>query len=191
MKWIDNEIYSQFVLRKILLEQYTLRSFRLNANIPIVFKLNNDVNEYADKVIIHQLSEIGFIFKIKDKNFVNKIKNSKELEFKIPLDQYSRVVALNVEETFKNLDEHKDFLNIDYRLFKLDSRILNFYGNMKNVKHSSGEEFCIFARYEDLISCGHDANLKDVFARLVDKTKDYFSKSLEDFEINKIWKKSA
>ncbi|MBP9682932.1 MAG: hypothetical protein KBD76_16145, partial [Bacteriovorax sp.] len=35
MKWLDNDLYSQFVMKKILLEQYTLRSFRLNASIPV------------------------------------------------------------------------------------------------------------------------------------------------------------
>jgi hypothetical protein len=191
MKWLDNELYSQFVMRKILLEQFTLRSFRLNANIPIVFKLDNDVKEYGDKVQIHQLSEVGFIFKIKDKNFLNKIKNSSILELKIPVSQYKKVSTLKVEDAFKKLDEHQNILAGDFMLFKLESRILNFYGNMNNAKRSSDEEFCIFARYEDLVPHGHDTELKNIFAPLVEKTKNYFANSLADFEANKAWKKSA
>lgn len=191
MKWLDNELYSQFVMRKILLEHYTLRSFRLNANIPVVLKLDNDVNEYGDKVQIHQLSEVGFIFKIKDKNFLNKIKNSTVLELKIPVNQYKKVGMMKVEDAFKKLDEHQNILAADYMLFKLEARILNFYGNMNNAKRSSDEEFCIFARYEDLIPHGHEIELKDIFAPLVEKTKNYFAKSLEEFETNKTWKKSA
>ncbi|MDO9182325.1 MAG: hypothetical protein Q7U04_07940 [Bacteriovorax sp.] len=191
MKWLDNELYSQFVMRKILLEQYTLRSFRLNANIPLVFKLDNDVHEYEDKVQIHQLSEVGFIFKIKDKNFLNKIKNSATLELKIPVRHYKRVGMMNVEDTFKNLDEHQQVLSSDQMLFKLESRIINFYGNMNNAKRSSEEEFYIFARYEDLIPHGHETELKKIFAPLVEKTKNYFATSLEEFEVDKNIEKIA
>ncbi len=191
MKWLDNEIYSKFVMRKILLEHYTLRSFRLNANIPIVFKLNNDVNEYGDKVLIHQLSEVGFIFKIKDKNFLNKIKNSSILELKIPTKHYTRIGHLNVEDAFKKLDEESPVSNNEYSLYKLESRILNFYGNMNNAKRSSDEEFCIFARYEDLVPHGHEVELKEVFSSLVEKTKNHFAKGLEELETGKTWKKAA
>lgn len=191
MKWLDNETYSQFVMRKILLEHYTLRSFRLNANIPVVFKMDNDVKEYGDKVVIHQLSEVGFIFKIKDKNFINKIKNSNLLELRIPVNHYKKVGSMNVEAAFKKLDEETPILAADYMNFKLEARILNFYGNMNNAKRSAEEEFCIFARYEDLMPSGHELQLKKIFAPLVEKTKIYFANSLEEIEKNKTWKKSA
>jgi hypothetical protein len=191
MKWLDNETYSQFVMRKILLEHYTLRSFRLNANIPITFKLNNDVKEYGDKVLIHQLSEVGFIFKIKDKNFINKIKNSNMLELKIPVNHYKNIVSMNVESSFKKLNEESALVASDYMLFKLESRILNFYGNLNNAKRSTEEDFCIFAKYEDLVPSGHDVQLKDIFTPLVEKTKIYFTHCLDDLEKNKTWKKSA
>jgi hypothetical protein len=179
MKWLDNDLYSQFVMRKILLEHFSLRSFRLNANIPVVFKLNNDVNEYGDKVQIHQLSEIGFIFKVKDKNFLNKIKNSNILELKIPVSQYKKIATLNALDAFKKLNESHDELDISYLPFNLEARILNFYGNLNNALRSSDEEFCIFARYEDLVPCGHETVLKNIFAPLVEKTKIFFANSLE------------
>lgn len=191
MKWLDNEIYSKFVMRKILLEHYTLRSFRLNANIPIVLKFDNDVKEYGDKVQIHQLSEVGFIFKIKDKNFINKIKNSTILELKIPAKHYSKVGKLQIEEAFKRLDEESPLLEQDYTVFKLESRILNFYGNMNNAKRSADEDFCLFARYEDVVPHGHELELKPVFAPLVTKTKNHFIRNLDDLENNKTWKKTA
>lgn len=192
MKWFDNELYAQFVMRKILLEHSTLRSFRLNANIPLVFKLDNDVNEYCDKVLIHQLSEVGFIFKIKDKNFLNKIKNATSLELRIPISHYKKIGYMNnVEDAFKKLDEHQNFLASDYMVFKLEARILNFYGNMNNAKRSSDEEFCIFSRYEDLVPYGHEVELKNIFAPLVEKTKNYFIHSLEEVETNKKGKKTA
>ena len=192
MKWLDNETYSKFVMRKILLEHYTLRSFRLNAHIPVELKLDNDVNQYENIVEIHQLSEVGFIFKIKDKNFLNKIKNAHLLELKLPINHYCKVGTLKVEEAFKKLDENNEMNTVNNsQLFKLESRILNFYGNLNNAKRSVEEEFYIFARYEDLVPHGHETQLKKVFAPLVEKTKVYFSKGIEDFEMNKNWVKTA
>ena len=185
MKWMDKELYSQFVMKKILVEQYTLRSFRLNANIPIRFKLNNDVKEYGDKVQIHQLSEFGFIFRIKDKNFLNKIQNSNMLELSIPIGQYKKVVSLGIKEAMLKLNELKGTSDDGIMLFRLESRILNFYGNMNSAKRSTDEEFYLFARYEDLVPHGHDIELKKIFEPLVEKTKKYFTLSLEKFEHQK------
>lgn len=191
MKWFDTEVYSQFVMRKILLEHYTLRSFRLNANIPILFKMNNDVNEYKEKVIIHQLSEVGFIFKFSDKNFINKIKNSTMVELKIPVNHYKNLELMNVESSYKKLEENNKILNSSFMNYKIDSNILNLYGNMNNAKRSTEENFCIFAKYEDLIPIDHDIQLKKVFSPFVEKTKIYFTNCLEDLEQSKIWKKCA
>ena len=194
MKWLDKDIYSQFVMRKILLEHYTLRSFRLNATIPVHFKMDNDVKTYIDKVEIHQLSELGFIFKIVDKNFLNKIKNSTMLELSIPIIPYKRPDTMSIEEVLKNIDEHEVSVDKDSMLYKLESRIINFYGNFNNAKKSASEEFYIFARYEDLLPFGHAVELKNVFATLVGKTKNYFTNDLEEFEklkINKQFVKKA
>ncbi len=182
MKWLDKDIYSQFIMRKILLEHYTLRSFRLNATIPVHFKMDSDVNTYIDKVEIHQLSELGFIFKIVDKNFLNKIKNSTMLELRIPIAPYKRPDTMSIEEVFKNINQHEISVEKDSMLYKLESRILNFYGNYINAKKSTSEEFYIFARYEDLLPDGHATELKSVFATLVGKTKSQFAADLEEFE---------
>lgn len=182
MKWMDKELYSQFVMKKILVEQYTLRSFRINANIPILFKLNNDVKEYEDKVQIHQLSEFGFIFKIKDKKFLNKIQNSKVLELKIPIGHYQKVLSLTISEAFLKLNDLQSSSNGETMIFKLESRILNFYGNMNSAKRSTEKEFFLFARYEDLIPHGHEVALKQIFEPLVEKTKKHLSLSLLDFQ---------
>lgn len=194
MKWLDKDIYSQFVMRKILLEHYTLRSFRLNATIPVAFKMDNDINIYNDKVEIHQLSEMGFIFKISDKNFLNKIKNSKMLELNIPIAPYKKIGMMNMEDAFKKIDQHEMSLEKDSMLFKLESRILSFYGNLNNAKRSADEDFYIFARYEDLLPVGHDTELVSIFAPLVEKTKALFTNDLQEFEklkLNKQYIKKA
>ena len=182
MKWLDKDIYAQFVMRKILLEHYTLRSFRLNATIPVHFKMNNDLNIYSDKVGIHQLSEMGFIFKIKDKNFLNKIRNSTTLELRIPVLPYKKIDHMGIEDAFKKLDQHEVSFESDSLLFKLESRILNFYGNLNNAKRCADEEFFIFARYDDLIPEGHETELKNVFGPLVERTKNHFAHDLNEFE---------
>lgn len=191
MKWLDNDLYSQFVMRKILLEHYTLRSFRLNANIPIVMKFDNDVKEYNDKVQIHQISEVGFVIKIKDKNFLNKINNSNSLELKIPVKTYATVGKMGVVDAFKKLNEEEATATNEYLMFKLESRIINFYGNMNNAKRSTDEEFCIFAKFEDLIAHGHTTELKLVFWPLVEKTKIYFARNLEEIEKNRLLNKKS
>lgn len=188
MKWLDKDIYSQFVMRKILLEQYTLRSFRLNAAIPIHFKLDNDVQIYHNKVEIHQLSEMGFIFKINDKNFLNKIKHASMLELKIPIAPYRKLELMPIEDAFKKIDQHETSFERDSMLFKLESRILNYYGNLNNAKRSTDEEFYIFARYEDLMPADHEIELKNVFAPLVEKTKNLFTSDLQEFERIKLGK---
>jgi len=185
MRWLDKDIYAQFVMRKILLEHYTLRSFRLNATIPVHFKLDNDVRVFEDKVMIHQLSEFGFIFKITDKNFLNKIKNSTTLELKIPVTPYKKIEYLSIEDGLKKLDQHQMAIDKDSMLFRLESRIMNFYGNLNNAKRSSDEEFYIFARYEDLVPVDHNTELKNVFSNLVERTKTFFANELNEFEAMK------
>ena len=182
MKWLNKDIYSQFVMRKILLENYTLRSFRLSATIPVTLKIDTESEIYHNKVEIHQLSEIGFIFKINDRNFLNKIKNSSMLELTIPILPYKKVDAMTLEDAFKKIDQHQFTLEKDSMIFRLESRILNFYGNMNNAKRSSEEEFYLFARYEDLLPAGHEAEIKNVFAPLVKKAKIHFTHDLQEFE---------
>lgn len=182
MKWFDKDIYSQFVMKKILLDQFTLRSFRLNTSIPVTLKFNNDVREYHDKVSIHQLTEVGIMLKITDKNFVNKIKNSFVLDFIIPIGAYNEVQGLKIDQAWKKLDESTILAEEHLKTYKLESRIFYFYGNVLNAQKSGEKEFYLFARYEDLKPYCHDINLEKIFVPLVTNTKKYF---MEDIEITK------
>jgi len=181
MKWMNQKTYTQFVLRKILLEHYTLRSFRLNSQIPLSLKLDNDHKTYEDKVIIHQMSEVGFVLKISDLKFLNKIQGASKLEFKIPLSQYLQVKNLNIAETFNALSAGK-IGETEKHTFILSSKILNFYGNFQNAKRSCTNEFYLFARYEDFLPFGNQLELKKIFKPIVEKTKVLFTKSLEELE---------
>ena len=184
MKWMDHKIYSQFVLRKILLEHCTLRSFRLNSKIPVTFKLDNDFNIYEDKMVIHQLSEVGFILKISDKKFLHKIASARELEIKIPLDSYLQVKNLGTVETFNALAAGQ-IGKTERVSFRLSAKVLNFYGNSQNAKRSSGEDFYLFARYEDLVSTSNQIELKKIFKPIVEKAKIILTKSLEEIQQEK------
>ena len=184
MKWMDQKIYTQFVMRKILLEHYTLRSFRLNSKIPVSFKLDNDFNVYEDKVVIHQLSEVGVILKITDKKFINKIAMAKELELKVPLETYLQVKNLGSSETFNALAAGT-IGKTERVSFKLSAKILNFYGNSQNAKRSSGEEFFLFAKYEDLTPVSNQIDLKKIFKPIVEKAKLIITKSLEEMQNEK------
>lgn len=190
MKWLDKKVYSKFVLRKILLDYFTLRSFRLNTTLPTIFKLNNDVNFYHDKVEIHQISEAGVILKFKDKNFFNKIKNSNIMEFSIPVRHFEKTKNKNFEESLKIIQSHKEILAKDYQTYKLESKVINFYGNSTNTKRSGEEEFYIFARYEDFQPLKNETMLTELFRPMVLKTKAELEKEI--FVMNpKEEKKSA
>ena len=179
MKWFNKELYAQFVMRKILLEQFTLRTFRLNAEIPVIFKFDNDVKEYHNIVSIHQLTEAGIMLKIADKNFLNKMKNSYLLDCQIPIGIYANAQGLNILDTWKKLDEDSIIKDEDFRTYKLEAKVLNYYGNQLNAQKSGEKEFYIFALYEDLRPFGHETFLQQVLKPLVEKTKKHFLKDLE------------
>lgn len=186
MKWFNKDIYAQFVMRKILIEQFTLRSFRLNTTIPVILKFDNDVINYSENVCIHQVSESGVILKIKDKNFINKIKNAHLLELKIPVTGYQNTLRLNFNDSWKKLNSTSLFAEEHFRTYMLESKILNFYGNLNNSKKSGENEFYIYSRFEDLVPQGHGISLLEAFAPIVSKTKKYFLKEIEVLSKDKI-----
>jgi hypothetical protein len=118
------------------------------------------------------------ILKFKDKNFINKLKNSQKIELRIPLEPYLEVAKMPLDETLLALDKAKVQLDNQFRVYHLDSRILNFYGNLTNSKRSGEEEFYLFARYEDLLSSKNENDLKTAFKSLVEKTKTRFDLEL-------------
>lgn len=185
MKWMDKTIYSQFVIRKILLDYFTLRSFRLNAILPIVLKFDNDVNHFQNKVQVHQISEAGMILKFSDKNFYNKMKNSTFMEIRIPVQSFYDVAKLSFEDALKVLNSKVLTNDEEYKTYILDSKIINYYGNTMNSKRSGEEEFYIFARYEDLAPVRHKNDLKTAFKSLVDKTKIKFGVELTELDEEK------
>lgn len=182
MKWIDKKIYNQFVLRKILLDYFTLRSFRLNTILPVVLKFNNDVNYYHDKVEIHQISEVGVILKFKDKNFFNKIKHSQSLEMRIPVKTFTEVSKMPFSEAVKTLKSRMITKEDEFKTFTLDARVINYYGNSVNSKRTGEDEFFIFARYEDFIPEGHEFELTNAFRPIVTNTKHVFDKEMQEIK---------
>jgi hypothetical protein len=186
MKWFDKDIYAKFVMRKILIEHYTLRSFRLNTALPITFKFDNDVNYYNEKVSVHQISEAGIILKVTDKNFVNKIKNSQMLECLIPVKTFKITEKLNLQDTLKNLDNDNLLQKENYKSYFLDAKVLKSYGNLSNTKRSGDNEFYLFARYSDFIPFGHNLLLDNAFIPLVLKTKNYFLDELDQVDPKKL-----
>jgi hypothetical protein len=85
---------------------------------------------------VHQISEAGVILKFKDKNFFNKIKNSQTMEFSIPVKHFEKTRNKNFEESLKILQTHQEILAKDYQTYKLESKVINFYGNSTNTKRS-------------------------------------------------------
>lgn len=177
MKWIDKNIYAQFVLRKILLDYVILRSFRLSCKINLSLKFDNDLNFYQNKLTLHQCSETGIILRFSDKNFIHKIKNAQYLNIGFPQDIFTHFKAKDFEEGANRFNELRMERNHDVVL-RLDSRILNFYGNEINFKHSSDQEFYVFCRYEDLLCYSSKFSFDNSLKSFVQKTRSYLEKKI-------------
>ncbi len=189
MKWMTKEIYSKFIYRKILTEHYMLRGFRLKTSIPVMLKLDKDFVDHSNKLSIHQISKHGLILKITDKNFLNKINFSRQMHLKIPINSLFGMAAKNLDDTLENF-RHIDWEAKDeYVKFTLDTRIMNFYGNGKNFKHSPDNEFYVFARYEDFLPEDHRTELRPAFFHVVDKINRRFEEELkiiQEMELNQL-----
>jgi hypothetical protein len=186
MKWYDKKVYAQFVMRKILLEQFTTRSFRLNASIPLSVKFDNELNTYQNTVSIHQITEKGLLLKVSDKNFKNKIQYSVILDFQIPVTPYLVTKNLGFDETWQYLNTQSMVNENQFKSFKLEAKILNLHGNFTNIQRSTDKEFYIFTKYEDFKASGHNHQLFDIFLPLVMKTKQYLAKDLEMIKTGKL-----
>ncbi len=169
MKWMTKEVYSKFIYRKILTEHYMLRGFRLKTHIPLMLKLDKDFVDHSNKISVHQISKHGVILKVNDKNFLNKINFSRLMHFKIPVNTLLNLGGKNLDDTLENYKAVNWESRDEYLRYCLDTRIMNFYGNGRNFKHSPGNEFFIFARYEDFVPEDHRAELRPAFFHIVDK----------------------
>lgn len=178
MKWFHKDIYAQLVMQKILLEEYNMRSFRLTTSIPISLKFDTDPKDYHALASIHQLSEAGIMFKISNKSFVEHIKNAHLIDCSIPITYYQDALELQIEEAWEKVGQKKLITNDDIRVYKLDAKILEMYGNTVNARRSGEKEFYIFAKYEDLKPLDHEISLQSVFCKLVSNTKEHFAKEL-------------
>lgn len=109
------------------------------------------------------------------------------MHFKIPVNSLLSLATKNLDDTltaFKGIDwESRD----EYVKYTLDTRIMNFYGNGKNFRHSPDNEFYIFARYEDFVPEDHRTELRPAFFHVVEKVNRRFEeevKILQEIELN-------
>lgn len=182
MKWYSKDIYEKFILRKILAENYPHRSFRINAEMDVDVKFDNHYKTHTTVFAIHQLSDAGILFKVKDKNFFNKIKNSKVMDFNFPK---SDLLLYNCESTeeFLNEMDKADFKTAPRSLmFQLTSDVIEKYSNEFNAKRSANNEFYFFARYEDFIPVDHKDELRMNFYFIVYHYKKMFEEQIVDIE---------
>jgi hypothetical protein len=179
MKWMSKEVYSKFVYRKILTEHCMLRAFRLKTAIPLMLKLDKDFIDHSNKVQIHQISKHGLILKITDKNFMNKINFSRQMHFRIPISTLLLIAPKTLDETLEVFKKINWNSREEYLRFSLDTRIMNFYGNGKNFKHSPDNEFYVFARYEDFIPDDHRIELRPAFFHIVEKVYKKFEEEMK------------
>lgn len=179
MKWFSKEFYEKFIQRKILSDRYPLRSFRITTEINLSMKFDNHYVLHNQNVKIHQLSEAGVLLRIKDRNFINKIKNSHHMEIDFP-------IFTNDFESLGPLVSLADLMNA-FKLgnkesslkFTINSDVINQYSNLQNSKRSAVDEFYIFARYEDFRPVDHQEEMKSLYFGFVTKFKRVFLEQLK------------
>ena len=108
------------------------------------------------------------------------------LECKIPVQVYEDTYDLNFHDAWKKLSQETLITEEQFKIYHLESRVFNYYGNMANAQRSGDNEFYIFARYEDLLPVGHQTSLTKIFAPLISKTKKYFMKDIETLNHKKL-----
>lgn len=189
MKWMDRDIYAKFIYRKIIQDQLTLRSFRLNSNIDVVMRFDQEYNEIKN-VTIHQISENGIIFKVKGLANAGKFRLGKNVEIKIPISEFvdSRPKDFEMMMKFFNKLDRGERKKEKYQKgisFIMDSKVFNKYGNQNNLQRASSDEFFFFATYEDLRSLERPMSLRAVFVPIIQKIKAKFEEQLNvSFELN-------
>lgn len=184
MKWYSKDHYEKFILRKILSEQYPLRAFRINTDIKLDVKFDNHYKTHTENFSIHQLSDAGILFKVKDKNFFNKIKNSKMMDFYFPKSEIC-LYACEDNDKFLEQMEKVDFEKAPRNLrYQLNSEVIEKYSNEFNAKRSANNEFYFFARYEDFSPEGHEEELRMNFYFIVYHYKKMFEEQINEIEMS-------
>lgn len=182
MRWMDKDVYSQFVYKKILTQHMPLRGFRLGSQIPVGVSFEG-ASYRQTQWWIHQISEHGLLFKIQGQHQVNLLDQSEKILLEVNLRPFLETANASINDTLKRF-ERQDFsiVNPEYdklTVLALDPKILDKYNNRWNFRLSAQDEFYLFVKYRDLTNQSNSIRLKKIFKSLVTKFEHQFNEVLK------------
>ena len=189
MRWIDKDIYTLFVYRKILTGHMTKRDFRLSLDVPMQVYFDDKTLE-PSLMTMCQASRNGVLIKINGQKDLNKLLASKQMSFRFNSrafyqseDKEAPEVILNFSrENFSPSDGEQEVE------LKLDKEILRLYGNYENMKSSDGKSYYLFVKYEDFVCQGPQKNFTHAMRSMVETLEKYLKESIAEIREEEIQK---
>lgn len=185
MRWIDKDIYTSFIHRKILTQNQQMRAFRMNSKIPA--KCVIDESPFKTfPITIHQITDNGLLLKIPNSKKMAFMDDSKSIHIELNFRPFIEAVDANVEETLRSFEAHHFDLFSEEKAppethrFSLDQNILDKYGNRDTFRKSGHGEFFLFTKYRDLTNESSSHRLRKTFRSLVQKFEDEFEENLKE-----------
>lgn len=183
MRWIDKDIYTSFVRRKMLLDFVPRRDFRVSMNIPV--EINYDDSPLTQsQVTIHQITKTGIIMKFHSSSDIVKALNSKMMNMYINLKPLMKTNGSEYKEIIKSLNKinEQDLKNFSNEFIVL-SDVLQKFGNKDNIKNCDGRIFYIYIPYSEFISGDKKAKMQQCFVNILEQVQGQFAKELEEMSI--------
>lgn len=181
MKWFNFEVYELFIMKRVLTENYPLRTFRLNARIPCNLTIDPTLYKLEHCMNIHELSETGVVFKITDRRYIFKIINSPQIILEFNLGKYLTIINKNADEIIPALQAEAPIVNLSY---SINTSVFKKNNNLKMLSKSYRRMEFLHVNYSDLNCLQHDYPLNIVLGTLVAKIHYLMQIELEDLEMH-------
>lgn len=184
MRWMDKEVYTSFIHRKILTQNQQMRSFRMNSQIPARCIIDDSPFK-TFPITLHQITDHGLLLKIPGTKKLTLLEESQTIHIELNFKPFIEVLDADVDETLKKFDQHSFDINSNEALegkahkFSLDENILDKYGNRDTFRKSGHGEFYLFTKYRDLTNESSSHRLRKTFRSFVQKFEEEFSQNLK------------
>jgi hypothetical protein len=185
MRWMDKDVYTSFIHRKILTQNQQMRTFRMNSKIPAKCIIDNSPFK-TFPITIHQITDHGLLFKIPSAKKIAFMDDSKSIHIELNFRPFIEVIDSNVEDTLKCFEKHNFDIfseqkkSNDTHCFSLDQHVLDKYGNKETFRKSGHSEFYLFTKYRDLTNESSSHRLRKTFRSLVQKFEEEFGRDLKE-----------
>lgn len=185
MRWIDKNIYSSFIHRKILTQNIQLRGFRVNSQIPAKCVVDNSPFKTLP-ILIHQISEYGIVLRFNKAKDFAMLDESESIQLEFNFRPFIDVSEASLQETIEKFETFNfNILDCDdsdaknKHVMTINKNALDKYANRENVKKAGYGEFYIFLKYRDLNNETSSHRIKKIFKSFVKKFQNKFEEGLK------------